>query len=141
MFGFTFTIDAQKTTDSKTQQIYGNWEFKYLLLNGKKKIWELASDKSDFDYMNIYFKKDTFDVQGTLVMKFGKITINNDSLFFKSELSIDDIIPKDLSTDYKRNIGWTRNIFEGKCFYDIEKKSKLKLYKTSDSILVFNKFQ
>jgi hypothetical protein len=140
MLSSNFNVNSQIINDSLTQQIYGNWEFKYLLLNNKIKTWKISADKKNWDYMNIYFRKDTFDVQGTLIMRTGKVTINNEFLFFMAEDSIDDIIPQDLSTDYRKNLDWTRRFFKGKCHYNIESGSILELYKTSDSTLVFKKF-
>src|SRR3954469_14895667 len=95
-FGVNFSINSQKSNYVQSQLLNGNWEFVHILINNKTKMWELASDTIDFDYMNISFRKDSFNVDGTLIIKSGRITSTKNTVVFKTESSIDGIIPKDL---------------------------------------------
>jgi hypothetical protein len=135
-------INSQVLNTRKNSTLYGNWNFRYLLVNNNDKIWKIEADTTNVDYMIISFSKNdnSFNVNGTLIMKSGTFSNDTNSLFFNTTDSI-DIIPKDSLTDYRRNIDWSRKFFEGKCIYYFDNDSVMRLYKTKDSILVFKKFE
>ena len=138
-FFICFNVNSHKTSILETPQLIGNWEFKYLLVKNKIKTWKIIRDKNNLDYMNLHFNSDTFDVAGSLIIKNGKYTLDKNSIIFKTNTSI-DIIPKDNKTDYRKNINWTRNFFEGKSYYSIKNNTELRLHKNVDSVLVFKRF-
>jgi len=135
-------IHSQVLNIRKNATLYGNWDFRYLLVNNKDKIWKIEADTINSDYMIISFSRDDsfFNVNGTLIMKNGTFSIENNFLLLRTTDST-DIIPKDSFTDYRKNIEWTRNFFEGKCSYYFESDSVMQLYKTKDKVLVFRKFE
>ena len=132
---------SQNKTVTQTRNFFGSWNFRYLLVNNNSKVWEIESDSINFDYMNIhlYSQNNSYIIDGTLIEEAGQFKLGIGNITLEKQ-RWNDIFVEEAITSYRKNITWTKNLFAGTVYYDLEGDSILNLFKNRDSVLVFLKF-
>lgn len=132
----------------KQPTLYGDWNFRYLLVNDSIKMWKMESYPVNSDGMNLHLYKKLFFfyVFGTCFDIYGTtFHIEKDSLIFvidtiKHPAAIQPFELKNYDTDFRQNQDNVIGFFNGTRKFEFVNDSILKIYKTKDTAFVFLKF-